>query len=163
MRFISFIAGAVLIVTAGCRCQTIDPTPRPPVTPTTEKLTIEQGTSYGMCMGYCRRQITITQDSVVFVKKAWGRGAGQDLPDSVFTGTISPSEWNTLVAAADQASIMGLDSVIGCPDCADGGAEYVKLTRGAQTGKITFDARASVPRIQTLLDRVRAIRARFEH
>ena len=32
-----------------------------------------------------------------------------------------------------------MDEIIGCPDCADGGAEWIEITSGETSHKVTFE------------------------
>lgn len=114
-------------------------------------------TSFGFCVGYCQTTIEITADQVVYVKEGW-----QGEPPLRRTGTMTSSEWNDLRRAVDRARLEALPDVIGCPDCADGGAEAVGVVAADWSKTVTFDHGDDVPQIQPLLDRVRAIRRRFE-
>lgn len=118
------------------------------------------GTSHGMCMGYCRNDMTLADTAVTMIWKDYGRGSS-GRPDSVRVGAITTADLQALVAVTDWQMIASLDTIYGCPDCADQGAEYIEVTRGTITKRIMFDPRISVPQIQPLIDKLRAIRARF--
>ena len=118
-------------------------------------------TSFGMCVGYCKTTLEISEGGAVLTREAWGRGAGANLPTQRFTSALTPQEWQELASLAAAAKIDGLPERIGCPDCADGGAESLTITgaRGAKT--ITFDHGANIKEAQPLLDRVRALRTKM--
>jgi len=98
---------------------------------------INYGTSFGECLGYCRKTIEITPAEIEFTKQGWEID-GQ-LPDSTFQESITSAEWNDLVERIDIEEFLALDTVIGCPDCADGGAEWVEIVFDETKYKVTFE------------------------
>jgi hypothetical protein len=118
-------------------------------------------TSFGMCAGYCKTTLTITEKEAVLVREAWGRGAGANLPTQRHATPLGAQEWADIAAAATSAKIDGLPDVIGCPDCADGGAETLTVVGEGRNKTVKFDHGAALPEAQALLDRVRALRTRL--
>ena len=114
-------------------------------------------TSFGMCMGYCKTRLEITQDEAVLVREPGGRG-GTTLPSQRFTEKLSPGQWQEIARLAEAAKFDGLPAVIGCPDCADGGAESLTVTGPGGSKTVSFDHGAKVEALQPLLDRVRELR-----
>jgi hypothetical protein len=114
-------------------------------------------TSFGMCVGYCTTRLEISEGQVVLIREARGGRGASDLPDQRFTTTLTPAEWQELQRLAANTDLSGLPPTIGCPDCADGGAE--SLTLGART--VTFDFGADVAEAEPLLERIRALRTRL--
>lgn len=114
-------------------------------------------TSFGMCVGYCSTRLEISEDGAVLTRSARGGRGSANLPDQRFTATLSASEWQEMSRLASETRIDGLPARIGCPDCADGGAESLGL--GERT--ITFDYGAPIAEAQPLLERVHALRARM--
>lgn len=114
-------------------------------------------TSFGMCVGYCSTRLEISESGAVLIRSSRGGRGGAQLPDQRFTAVLGAGEWEEISRLAANSRIGSLPAVIGCPDCADGGAE--SLTIGERT--ITFDHGANIAEAQALLERVRAIRARL--
>lgn len=115
-------------------------------------------TSFGMCLGYCTTTLEISEHEAVLIREARdGRGAS-DLPDQRFTTTLTPAEWAELSRLAASTDMSALPPTIGCPDCADGGAETLSINGAAPTN---FEYNATIPEAQALLTRVRALRARL--
>jgi len=87
------------------------------------------------------------------------------LPEQRFAQALSAAEWAEIVRAAGEAKIDGLPDTIGCPDCADGGAETLTIERAGEAAgaakTITFEHGASIGEAQGLLDRVRALRTKL--
>ncbi len=119
-------------------------------------------TSFGMCVGYCTTRLELTEGEAVLIRQArGGRGAPQNLPDQRFTQTLTAEEWREFTRLASETDLRALPDVIGCPDCADGGAESLAIERADTARTITFDHGAAIEEAQPLLDRVRALRARM--
>jgi len=97
---------------------------------------LNYGTSFGECIGYCKHELTIKQDSTTFHCSGWS----QQYPALTFHETITPAVWDSVKANLNIKSFFDLQEVIGCPDCADGGAEWleIKLTNG-DIHKVTFE------------------------
>lgn len=116
-------------------------------------------TSFGMCVGYCTTELEITEGRAVLTRLArGGRGAPQGLPPQTYSMPLSASEWQDIQRLAAQADFNALPDVIGCPDCADGGAESLSVQGAGGSESVTLEFRADVRELQPLLTRVRAIR-----
>ena len=98
---------------------------------------------------------------VLLTREPWGRGAGANLPVQRLTAALSSQEWEQIAAAAAAAKIDALPETIGCPDCADGGAESLTIVGLKGTKTITFDHGAAIAEAQPLLEQVRALRTRM--
>lgn len=114
---------------------------------------IKYGTSFGECLGYCRKSISITPSEIEFTKKGWDLD-GQ-LPDSTLRESLPGNAWDNLVEGIDMDAYLALDSVIGCPDCADGGAEWIEIVAEEQTYKVTFEYMNTPAVMATYIDTLR--------
>lgn len=151
----------ILIVLAGTfALSACDTTPTQSGQAASPVTRIESTTSFGMCMGYCRTRLELTQAEFVLIREPGGRGA-PTLPVQRFTATPAAGEWQQLATLAAAARIAGLPETIGCPDCADGGAESLAITGTGGEKKVTFDHGADISELQPLLTRVREIRVRL--
>lgn len=122
-------------------------------------MVIRNGTFYGMCAGYCLTETTIREAGASYRESSHEPGKFPDRNNSV---TITADEWRDLVGAVDMGALMALDSIIGCPDCADGGGEWIEVQNGSQTKRVVFNHGASIASISGLLEKVRAVRARVK-
>jgi hypothetical protein len=120
---------------------------------------IRSGTSFGFCAGYCINELTIIGTEVDFIAIGWPPQTR--IPDRLLEGTITESEYQALLDAIDMQVLFELDDIIGCPDCADGGAEWIEVTNNEGVRKVTFEYNADIPEIRPLLEQVRVIRERF--
>ncbi len=144
-----FGALAVLLALAACASAQQSPA---------EIRQIVSTTSFGMCVGYCTTRLEISAAGAVLTRQARGGRGAPDLPDQRFTAPLSAAEWDEFARLAAQADLGALPDVIGCPDCADGGAETLSIDGGRS---VTFDFGAPLSEAQPLLARVRALRARL--
>lgn len=116
-------------------------------------------TSFGMCVGYCTTRLEISEGEAVLIRQArGGRGAPQNLPDQRYTRALTAEEWQEIAGLAADANLQALPDVIGCPDCADGGAESLTIASAGAERTITFDHGAAIEEAQPLLERVRSLR-----
>ena len=135
---------------AGCASS---PTDSGDLSPVAE---IRSEVSFGFCVGYCQSSTTITSRDIVAVEEA----PREPLPPRRRTAAISATEWQSLVAAVDRSRLENVPDVLGCPDCADGGAESLVVVADGWSRRITFEYGAAIPELEPLLSRVRALRQR---
>jgi hypothetical protein len=119
---------------------------------------IRSTTSFGFCLGYCRTTLEVTPNGIVFVEEETRPGG---LPPVRRTAAISDAEWRQLTSAVDRQAIESLPPTVGCPDCADGGAESVEIVATDWRDQVTFEFNVSPPGLQLLLTHLRALRERF--
>ena len=120
-------------------------------------------TSFGMCVGYCTTRLEISEGQAVLVREARG-GRGAPNPAQTpqrFTAQLSAAEWQEMQRLAANVDMDALPDVVGCPDCADGGAEGLTIEAASGAESVSFDHGAALPQAQPLLERVRALRARL--
>lgn len=115
-------------------------------------------TSFGMCVGYCSTRLEISAGQAVLVRSLRGGRGAQELPEQRFTQSLTPAEWGEIARLAAAAKLDGLPAVIGCPDCADGGAELLTIVGPSGEKTISFEHGAAIEQAQPLLVRVRALR-----
>ena len=121
-------------------------------------IAIKTGIFFGMCGGYCKSEVEIVNRDVVFIASSW---SNPNYPDTMLNGNISIQEWDSLIESVDMDSLVSLDDIIGCPDCADGGGEWIEITKVDTLKRVTFEYGETVELIQSLIEKVRVIRERF--
>lgn len=127
--------------------------------PTQDTLTIRSGISYGYCIGYCQRVLELTPTAAVFTKAS--NQPSTQYPTVSCTGAITESEWKTLETQANLAALQKQPQTIGCPDCADGGAEFLEIEQGGERYRVTFEAGKTIPGFESLVTALREKRATF--
>ena len=121
-------------------------------------ISIKSGIFFGFCIGYCKSEIEIVNRDVVFIASSW---SDPNYPDIMLNDNISIQEWDSLIESVDMDSLLSLDDIIGCPDCADGGGEWIEITKVDTLKRVTFEYGETVELIQSLIEKVRVIRERF--
>ncbi|MVM39884.1 hypothetical protein GO730_23530 [Spirosoma sp. HMF3257] len=150
------IAIAVLFLAGFGRC-TSALTPQAQVD-ITDELTIRTGTRFGMCIGtHCVNDFVFNGTRVTLTQKDV-RPQTQPTSKSC-ESTISLADWQMLKASANLDMFSKQSTSIGCPDCADGGAEYVELQIGEQKHRVTFPYGETIPGFESLVSALRSQRA----
>ncbi|CAF3952062.1 unnamed protein product [Rotaria sp. Silwood1] len=124
-------------------------------------LSISSGTSFGRCIGYCRKSITVTSTppQVSISKKANFNQASY--PPVYAKLPLTSSEWISLVNLVNLETFQSLDDRIGCPDCADGGAEWLQINWANGSKRVTFENGKTVKDIEKLIAKLRQMRQAY--
>jgi hypothetical protein len=100
---------------------------------------INYGTSFGMCVGYCNHQVTIKADSVKWICIC-NACMAPGLMQKTFYAKTNSTLWDSIRTNISISSFQALPTVIGCPDCADGGAEWLELIlNNGEKHKVTYE------------------------
>lgn len=126
-----------------------------PVSPSGEVL-IAYGTSFGECRGYCSDALTIEKGAALFIRSANDGRPG--LTDPVI---LSAAEYAAIFSAVRWQEFVKLPAIIGCPDCADGGAEWLEISYPSISRRVTFEFGAELAGQMELLAKLREIRTRM--
>lgn len=124
-----------------------------------EPFVVRTGTSFGMCLGYCSRTLEIAETEMVFRESS---REPDRYPARTRSGTITRQEWDTIAALAGSREFAALQESYGCPDCADGGAEFIEVERDGRVQRVVFEYGDTLPGVAALQARLRALRGRFE-
>jgi hypothetical protein len=84
------------------------------------------GWSFGMCMGYCNADLVISSDGSLILT-ASDRAGNVVLFSN--PGSLTDTGHERIAAEVAELAGVPLQEVYGCPDCADGGAAYLALSR----------------------------------
>lgn len=124
-----------------------------------DSLTIRSGTSYGMCVGYCDQQVELTGTQALFTAKSLRNPA--EYPLKTCKNSLSKDEWTALAAKVNIEEFQEQPETLGCPDCADGGAEFVEIVQGKRHYRVTFEAGKTIPGFESLVEELRNRRTAF--
>ncbi len=123
---------------------------------------VKYGTSFGMCVGPCRKEMSLQNDEISFtVFYTEGRGATGGTPKT-FKEVMDVTSRNSILKNIDYESFKKLNEIVGCPDCADGGAEWVEITKGDTKHKVTFELGKAPKEIESLVTVLREKKVYFE-
>ena len=121
---------------------------------------VKYGTSFGMCLGYCIHEIQVTSDNIDFKKN--GHEMDGLLPEVNLSSEIDQNYWLVLSENIDFEAFMQLDSVIGCPDCADGGAEWIEIKHNGKVHKVVFEYMNEPETVMPYIDYLRTYTEAFK-
>ena len=124
-----------------------------------DSISLRYGTSFGECIGYCHMELKITSEGIKYTKSAMN--IREDLPKlNPFVKAIpfSKSDWKKLTDNIDFINFTKLDDRIGCPDCLDGGAEWIEIGFNGKLKMVTFECGASIEELNKLLDQIRKLK-----
>ena len=119
---------------------------------------VRWGTSFGMCAGYCRTELAIASTSLQLTRTSWNP---QQNPPVVQQQAFTEADWKKLLERVDADKVQGLQETYGCPDCADGGAEWVEVETATFKKKVTFEHNNPPAELKDAVEALRALRGRF--
>lgn len=101
-----------------------------------EIVQVKYGTSFGECVGYCKHDLVLKSGTVTYNCSSWNAS----LQQIVRTDMLNLSTWDGLKLNLNTMDFFALPVSIGCPDCADGGAEWLEIElKNGNTHKVTFE------------------------
>lgn len=112
---------------------------------------IKYGTSFGECGGYCYHETKYNSSMITFYSRSW-QAPDKDKFDTL---KIDRNRWNKIVRTVNLTEFYNLPKSIGCPDCTDGGAEWIEIGTRTKTYKVEFEYRANIDTIAELLKLLR--------
>ncbi|MBS1635174.1 MAG: hypothetical protein JST26_04570 [Bacteroidetes bacterium] len=113
-------------------------------------LFIKHGTSFGECSGYCFHETKYTQDLIIHTGKSWNKD-----PDKIDTLKMEMNIWKNMVNAIDVKAFYMLPHTMGCPDCTDGGAEWLIIGTKNTEWQVEFNYGSDTETTKKLLNLVR--------
>ena len=123
-----------------------------------DSIQIHSWTSYGECWGYCVFELELDNNSALFKASSWGWDPYGELPDLILEDNLNQIVWQQLINLIDFEYFLSLEDVYGCPDCADGGAEFIEIIYDGVIKLVTFEAYTEIDGIQELTLLLRDLR-----
>ncbi len=114
--------------------------------------------SFGFChpRAYCSSRLELSQSQAVMTYES------RDLGVVVQRRAVDEALWARASEALDAGALRALPDVVGCPDCADGGAESVEVAFGdGQSAAVKFEYGDDVQGIGALVGVLRELRQSF--
>lgn len=114
---------------------------------------INYGTSFGECVGFCKHDVTLKKNKATFRCYSWYPAAQTVTKVDSIRNLTSDS-----IYSLNTTAFFNLPGTIGCPDCADGGAEWleIELTNGNKH-KVTFEYHHEPTLIKTQIIKLREV------
>lgn len=117
---------------------------------------IRYGTSFGECIGYCFTETSITATTVTV--KASNGNTGED---KVHTANLTDDQYQKVIKGINLQAFQQLPEIIGCPDCADGGAEWLEINLDGGLHKVTFEYGEEIKGIADGIKELRTLTATY--
>lgn len=114
---------------------------------------IRYGFSFGMCSGYCFTEVTIEASQITTIRKAWNDTINN--PPKKTIAEFSPENWEVYNESIDFNKFRKLPKVFGCPDCTDGGAGWIEISRSKVVHKVTYDFQNPPIELQKILQTIK--------
>jgi hypothetical protein len=117
-----------------------------------ENITIKSGQSFGFCVGKCYSEMSIKGKKVtLLVKETSSKGNSNIKNEYVYNDELTDNQVIELVKVFDKAKLKAQPDVLGCPDCADGGAEWITIEEGENVKKVTFENGKDIAELNKLV------------
>jgi hypothetical protein len=115
---------------------------------------IKYGTSFGECIGYCKKDIAITPDSLIQTLSGWS----DTIETITYRKAFEQNSWDSVESKIDISGFFDLPLTIGCPDCADGGAEWIEIIlSNGEKHKVTFEYQNETDAVKDYINDLRML------
>ncbi len=126
-----------------------------PEHPKENLFSIEWGSSFGECSGYCVSKLTVTQSTTTL--DLISHSDKNKYPSIHKVNTTDKIMWEKIISQVNLKNIQKLPDSIGCPDCGDGGAEYVIVTKQGQSKRVEYEYGSAPQELKQLADELRQL------
>ena len=97
---------------------------------------VNYGTSFGECIGYCIQDLDVNLSQATLKRYGWS----DTIEIHSCSLNMDDNHWDQIITGIDVEAFIGLPETIGCPDCADGGAEWVEIElQNGEKHRVTFE------------------------
>ena len=101
-----------------------------------EIVQVKYGTTFGECIGYCKHDLTLKNGEITYNCSGWT----SNIQPITHTDVLNSDIWAGMKINLNTNDFFTLPTTIGCPDCADGGAEWLEIElKNGNTHKVTFE------------------------
>jgi hypothetical protein len=122
---------------------------------------IRTGTYFGESLIHSNETVIITPEKTSYALTS--KVQDPQNPDITVEREATREDWDELQALVDPATFRTLPAILGQPDAADQGGEWVEITVGGEAKRIDLEMNASVPEIDALLQKLREKRNEISH
>lgn len=104
---------------------------------------ISYGTSFGECIKNCRNELKLSFGTSRTLNSSSPNSSLSDEDYNIpktYTDVISAEKWEQIISKINVDEFFKLPIIYGCPDCTDGGAEWVEIKlKSGETHKVTYE------------------------
>lgn len=118
-------------------------------------ISVMHGTNFGHCRGYCRKELIFSEKQINYIESSVDSERNPEKKESF---DISADKWERILEKIDWNTFKKLEESYGCPDCADGGSEYIEVKTTNGTKRVTIEFNKEMGQLEPLLSELRAQR-----
>lgn len=121
---------------------------------------LNYGTSFNMCIGYCKKSMSLEAGYITYNRSEWVN----TIETITCKEVLDNNDWIFFNEQLDISVFLKLQETIGCPDCADGGAEWIEIEQAnGNKHKVTFEFMNEPSEMKGYIDKFRELAGRSEH
>lgn len=98
---------------------------------------ISQGTFFCECFGECLTLVTAAEGT--FEVSTYQTCSPTSTIQRDCAEFLPEAEFRALTGLIDWEAFRKLEETIGCPDCADGGGQWIEISRGGEVHRVTYE------------------------
>lgn len=121
---------------------------------------LKSGQNFGMCLGKCYNELIITENKVTFYQKVVSYpGIFEDYKHDESENLKNIQH---IISGFDESKFIELNEVLGCPDCADGGSEWLEVIfKSGKSKRVTFEYGKPLPGFENMVKDLRLERQTY--
>ncbi len=121
-------------------------------------ISVMHGTNFGHCRGYCRKEVVFGEKQIEYIESSVDADHNPPKKESF---EISAANWKNITDKIDWNTFNALEESYGCPDCADGGSEYIEIKTTSGTKRVTIEFNKEASQLEPLLTELRSQRKKL--
>lgn len=129
-----------------------------PVSSGDQVISVTHGTNFGHCRGYCRKEMVFTESQTEYIESSVD---SEKNPAKVKSFKNTSAGWKSITDKINWEKFNNLQESYGCPDCADGGSEYIEIKTASGTKRVTIEFGEDLVELEPLLTELRSQRKKL--
>lgn len=121
-------------------------------------ISVMHGTNFGHCRGYCRKEVVFTESQTEYIESSVDP---EKNPPKVESFKNTSAGWKSITDKINWEKFNNLRESYGCPDCADGGSEYIEIKTASGTKRVTIEFGKELVELEPLLTELRSQRKKL--
>ncbi len=123
-----------------------------------DSILIKYGYSFGECIGYCYTEYNFHNYRIEKIQLGPASdNYSKNYPTKKKFLIIERKKYLELISLLNYDVFLKLDERIGCPDCKDGGAEWIEIQIGNRKKKVLFEFGSDIKQISQFLSKIRLL------